>query len=67
MALGSCVWASGKDGTEKISRCIAAQKGNTSGIVAGSLGLKINVLKKDGSLAPGKNTIMKMDQLQEKN
>ena len=53
MALGSCVWASGKDGTEKISRCIAAQKGNTSGIVAGSLGPEDKCFKKkDGSLAP---------------
>ena len=29
IALGTCVWASGKDGSEKISKCIAAQKGNT--------------------------------------
>lgn len=53
IALGSCVWASGKDGTEKISKCIAAQKGNTNGIPAGSLGPEDKCLKKkDGSLSP---------------
>ena len=52
-SLGSCVWASGKDGTEKISKCIAAQKGNTKGIVSGSLGPEDKCFKKkDGKLSP---------------
>lgn len=53
IALGSCVWASGKDGTEKISKCIAAQKGNAKGIVSGSLGPEDKCFKKkDGKLSP---------------
>ena len=52
-ALGTCVWVTGKDGSEKISKCVAAQKGNTSGVAAGSLGPEDKCFKrKNGQLAP---------------
>ena len=52
-ALGTCVWVTGKDGTEKISKCIAAQKGNAKGMIPGSLGPEDKCFKKkNGQLAP---------------
>lgn len=52
-ALGTCVWVTGKDGSEKISKCIAAQKGNAKGMIPGSLGPEDKCFKKkNGQLAP---------------
>ena len=45
-ALGTCVWVTGKDGSEKISKCIAAQKGNAKGMIPGSLGPEDKCFKK---------------------
>ena len=44
MALGSCVWASGKDGTKLADVYII--KGNTSGVAPGSLGPEDKCFKK---------------------
>ena len=52
-ALGSCVWVTGKDGSDKISKCVAAQKGNSNGVAPGSLGPEDKCFKKkNGQLSP---------------
>ena len=58
----------GKDGSERISKCVAAQKGNAAGIAPGSLGPEDKCFKrKNGQLAPWEDITIKMDPRQKKN